>query len=94
MEAFPSNCMMWKFNNGQNSQKEHLELRHDGKSDLKEHIPQLESLQGKSDVIAEVTEPSQNPSSLLVHTFFLAQSSLPPLCLVLSEILLLYRNLL
>lgn len=94
MEAFPSNCMMWKFNNGQDSQKQHLELRPDGKSDLKERIPQLESFQGKFDVIAEVTEPSQNPSSLLVHTFFLVHSSLPPLCLVLSDILLLYRNLL
>jgi hypothetical protein len=91
MEAFPSNCMMWKFNNSQDSQMQHLELRPDGQSDLKKRIPQLQSFQGKSDVIAEVTEPSQNPSSLLVHTFFLAHSSLPPLCLVLSDILLLIK---
>jgi hypothetical protein len=84
--------MMWKFDNGQVSQKQHLELRPNGKSDLKELITQLESFQGKFDVIAEVTEPSQNPSSLLVLTFFLAHSSLPLLCLVSSDILFLYRN--
>jgi len=83
---------MWKFYNGQDSHKQHLELRPEEKSDLKERIPQLESFQGRFNVIAEVTEPSQNPSSLLVHAFFLVYSSLPPLCLVLSDILLLYRN--
>jgi hypothetical protein len=61
---------MWKFENGQDSQKQCSELRPDGKPDLKERIPQLESFQGKSDVIVEVTVPSQNPSFLLVHAFF------------------------
>jgi hypothetical protein len=58
VEAFPSNCVIWKFEGGQDSQKQHAEYRPEGTLETKECIPQLQSFQGKSDAIAEVVEPS------------------------------------